>query len=219
MDVKSQLVDRSELKLGDHLYVCPDMQTMGDAGIVIGEDKIIHYVNPVETGGWGCLGDWCTPFMSSTSGSNSGGGDGHGKERKKRCPISYCGQEKVAGSRVRLSCIDCFINEQRFLSQLSYESDPPEEVIDRATYLYENWCSKYTLKGIDNDKDFAIYCKIAPFDIDGLPNFRSINSRGSKNNLRSFAPADVPLFGINRPKKRSGVKIWLSKYKSRLNSQ
>ncbi|KVH91767.1 uncharacterized protein LOC112529864 [Cynara cardunculus var. scolymus] len=155
MDCETQLVQISELKLGDHLYACSDMQTMGDAGIVIGEDKIIHYVNPVKTGGWGCLGQWCTPFMSSASGNDSGGGDGHGKERKTRCSISYCGQEKVAGSRVRLSCIECYMKEHGYLYRLIYESDPVEEVIERATFLYENWHSKYKRNGISNNQDFC----------------------------------------------------------------
>ncbi|KAI3729566.1 hypothetical protein L6452_18227 [Arctium lappa] len=131
---------------------------MSSSGIVIGEDKIIHFVNPKKDDR-GFRARWFAAFMSSTSG-RGGGVDGGGKKRKTHsCPISYCGQEKVAGSRVRLSCIDCFIKEKGFLYRYIYESDPPEKVIDRANDLYENWCFEHKRMNLNENQEFAGYCR------------------------------------------------------------
>ncbi|XP_024958806.1 uncharacterized protein LOC112499708 [Cynara cardunculus var. scolymus] len=120
------------------------MQTYGDYGILIDEDKIIHFVNP-KKGYRGFLVRWCTPFM----------------KRKTCCRTSYCGQEKVAGSRVRLSCVDCYVKDHNYLYRITYTSSyTPAEVIDRALYLYENWCSKHKRMGINNNQDFAVYCRM-----------------------------------------------------------
>ncbi|KAI3756319.1 hypothetical protein L1987_56139 [Smallanthus sonchifolius] len=125
--------------------------------------------------------------------SSSSSGDG--KKEKTRCSNSFCGLEKVAGSGVRLSCIDCFLKEGtlcRFEYQVSHEfllasivggtcttaeSDPPEEVIYRATYLHENGYGKYHVMN-NNCEDFAVYCKTGLWSTD-----RSYQGRSSQANM------------------------------------
>lgn len=104
-------------------------------------------------------------------------------KQKTPCPTSYCGMEKVAGSGVKLCCIDCFTkggSVHRFKYQASRvfllvksvggtctmaESDQLEEVIHRATYLYENGYGKYDLMN-NNCEDFALYCKTGLLSVD-----------------------------------------------------
>ncbi|KAI3756318.1 hypothetical protein L1987_56138 [Smallanthus sonchifolius] len=169
----SQKVERSELKVGDHIYNWRTLYT--HHGIYIGEGKIIHLVNPKRGAKGGRL---LAPFKGF---STSSGGDG--KKEKTSCSTSFCRSEKVAGSGVRLSCIDCFVKEGmlcRFEYQVSRvfllasivggtcttaESDPPEEVIHRAKYLYENGYAKYNLRN-NNCEDFALYCKTGLWSTD-----------------------------------------------------
>ncbi|XP_076907480.1 protein LEAD-SENSITIVE 1-like [Bidens hawaiensis] len=163
-DLLSQKIERSELEQGDHIY---SWRKPGYThhGIYIGEDKIIHFVRSKKKAG----GDLLSNFRGFTT---SSGGDGE----KTHCSTSFCKLEKVAESGVKLSCIDCFLKKGslcRFKYQVSREfllakmvagtcttaeSDPPEEVIHRATYLYENGYVKY--HQMDNNcEDFALYCK------------------------------------------------------------
>lgn len=130
------------------------------AGIFIGEGKVINFVNTKKRGSLRFSPSEC----SSAEGDNT------------PCPTSYCGLEKVTGSGVRVSCIDCFIRNgslYRFKYEVSREfllakgrggtcttarSDPPEEVIHRAKYLLENGYQEYDLMN-NNCEDFALYCK------------------------------------------------------------
>lgn len=160
MDIFSQKIERSELKVGDHIYTWRK-QVYSHHGIFIGEDKVINFVNPKRGS-----------FRFSV-GSSSSVGD----KKLIPCPKpKYCGLEKVTGSGVRVSCIDCFIKNgslYRFKYQASHgfllfklrggtcttaRSDPPEEVIHRANYLYENGYEEYDLMN-NNCEDFALYCK------------------------------------------------------------
>ncbi|KAI7753424.1 hypothetical protein M8C21_022811 [Ambrosia artemisiifolia] len=157
MELFSQKVKPSDLEKGDHVYTWRK-NIYSHHGIYIGEGKIIHFVNPRNDG--------ILRFSASSGISSSG----------TYCPTSNCGLEKVAGSGVRMSCIDCFIKKGK-LYRFKYEaspqfliaklrggtcttarSDPPEEVIHRATYLHENGYPKYDLMS-NNCEDFALYCK------------------------------------------------------------
>ncbi|KAF5807930.1 putative LRAT-like domain-containing protein [Helianthus annuus] len=156
MDLFSQEIERSELKKGDHVYVWRMVLLYNHHGIYVGDGKIIHFVDPRMDGS----------FLSSSSSSSS----------LTRCRMSCCGSEKVAGSGVRMSCIDCFI-ENGSLCRYKYQaekwfvvfklrrgtcttarSDRPEEVVHRATYLFENGYVEYDLED-NNCEDFALYCK------------------------------------------------------------
>ena len=104
-------------------------------------------------------------------------------KKKGPCSMSYCGLEKVAGSGVKVSCIDCFLKQgslylfkyqasREFLLAKTVggtctmaESDPPEEVMHRTMYLYENGYGKYDLMN-DNCEDFALYCKTGLWSTD-----------------------------------------------------
>lgn len=177
MDLFSQQVQRSELQLGDHIYSWRK-HIYSHHGIFIGEGKVIEFVN--TSGGGGFRARFLSPFQSST-----GSGGGGGENQKTPCQASYCKQSKVGGSTgiVRLSCIDCFLKEGslcRFKYKVSQEfillksvagtctmaeSDPPEEVIHRATYLYENGYCEYDQMN-NNCEDFALYCKTGLWSTD-----------------------------------------------------
>ncbi|KAI3756328.1 hypothetical protein L1987_56149 [Smallanthus sonchifolius] len=179
MDLFSQKIKRSELKEGDHIYTWRK-QIYSHHGIFIGEGKLIHFVNSGI--------DDILHFSGGSSGSVM-------KNKKTPCPVSYCGSEKVAGSGVRMSCIDCFIIKgslYRFKYEASHEflvaklrggtcstarSDSPEEVIHRATYLYENGYVEYDLTN-NNCEDFALYCKTGLWSND-----KSNQGRSSQANM------------------------------------
>ncbi|XP_076882723.1 protein LEAD-SENSITIVE 1-like [Bidens hawaiensis] len=166
MELFSQKVKPSELEKGDHVYTWRK-KIYTHHGIFIGEGKlIIHLVNPKADG---------LLHVSTASKSWISSGRGRNKEITT-CAMSDCGLEKVVGSGVRVSCIDCFIKKgslYRFKYEASREfllaklrggtcttarSDPPKEVIHRATYLLENGYIEYDLIN-NNCEDFALYCK------------------------------------------------------------
>ncbi|KAF5815907.1 putative LRAT-like domain-containing protein [Helianthus annuus] len=187
MDLFSQKIERSELKEGDHVYSWRKERLISHHGIFIGEGKIIHFVNPKKksTGN-----PYLAPFRGFATSS-----DGSGKKEKTICPNSFCKLEKVAGSGVRTSCIDCFVKKGslcRYKYQASREfllaktvggtcttaeSDPPEEVIYRATYLHENGYGKYDLSS-NNCEDFALYCKTGLWSTD-----KEYQGRSSQANM------------------------------------
>ncbi|KAI3756332.1 hypothetical protein L1987_56152 [Smallanthus sonchifolius] len=159
--------------------------------IFVGEGKVIHFVN-VNGGGFSAL--------SSTSIGVRGG-----RMQKTTCPraASYCGLEKVSGSGVILSCLDCFIKEAKYQASHGFlyakmvggtctmaKSDPPEEVIHRATYLYENGYGKYHVMN-NNCEDFAFYCKTGLWSTD-----RRYQGRSSQANA---------IHPTNRPKEENGM--------------
>ncbi|KAI3804498.1 hypothetical protein L1987_26081 [Smallanthus sonchifolius] len=154
------------------------------AGIFIGEGKIIHFVNTKRAAGGGHFSAPFSRFSTSSSG-----------EEKTSCSTSFCRSEKVDGSGVRLSCLDCFLKEGtlcRFEYQVSREfllakmvggtctmaeSDSPEEVIYRATYLHENGYGKYDVMN-NNCEDFALYCKTGLWSTD-----KGYQGRSSQANM------------------------------------
>uniref|UniRef100_A0A0C9QNQ5 TSA: Wollemia nobilis Ref_Wollemi_Transcript_15778_820 transcribed RNA sequence n=1 Tax=Wollemia nobilis TaxID=56998 RepID=A0A0C9QNQ5_9CONI len=183
MDLLSQKIERSELQKGDHMYTWRKAHTYSHHGIFIGEGRLIHFVNPKADN---------IQFSAAVFGSSSGSGK---KKKKAPCPKWYCGSEKVAGSGVRMSCIDCFMKKGS-LYQFKYEasprflvnkgrggtctmakSDSPEEVVHRATYLYENGYAEYDLMN-NNCEDFALYCKTGLWSTD-----KSYQGRSSQANM------------------------------------
>ncbi|XP_076942689.1 protein LEAD-SENSITIVE 1-like [Bidens hawaiensis] len=165
MELFSQKVKPLELEKGDHIYTWRK-KIYTHHGIFIGEGKLIHLVNPKAD-----------ELLHVSTASKSWISSGRSKKKEKTtCAMSDCGLEKVAGSGVRVSCIDCFIKKgslYRFKYEASREflldklrggtcttarSDPPEEVIHRATYLLENGYIEYDLIN-NNCEDFALYCK------------------------------------------------------------
>ncbi|XP_071740821.1 protein LEAD-SENSITIVE 1-like [Rutidosis leptorrhynchoides] len=139
---------------------------------IVGENVIIHFVCTNSAGGSSTV---LPGFSFSSSATNS--------TKSNSCPLSYCGLEKVTGSGVRMSCIDCFIkngslylfkyeaSREFLLSKLrggtctTATSDPVEQVIRRATYLFENGYKEYHLL-TNNCEDFSLYCKTGLWSTD-----------------------------------------------------
>ncbi|PWA67928.1 hypothetical protein CTI12_AA311450 [Artemisia annua] len=89
--------------------------------------------------------------------------------------LPECGFQQP-GTGVLISCLNCFLDtgslyrfqygvwKITYVSKLrggtctTAESDPPEEVIDRALYLFHNGFGRYDVVK-NNCEDFALYCK------------------------------------------------------------
>lgn len=155
------------------------------AGIYVGEGKVIHFTRgPGQEIGTGTVLD---RIILSSSPSNVSGNP---------CPI--CGdQSKLDG--VISSCIDCFLSGGNlylfeygvtpalFLAKprggtcTLAVSDPPPDVIYRASFLLQNGFGAYDIFK-NNCEDFAIYCKT------GLLVFTSI-SVGRSGQAASYLAA------------------------------
>ncbi|GJU59781.1 putative endopeptidase, NLPC/P60 domain, LRAT-like domain protein [Tanacetum coccineum] len=145
MDLFSQKIDRSELKEGDHIYTWRK-QLYSHHGIFVGEGKIIHFVSTIR--------DYEGSRFLAPLKILSGVSTSHHKE-KSPCSVSYCGMEKVAESGVKVPVVEHAL--WRNLIQ--------EDVMHRATYLYENGYGKYDLMN-NNCEDFALYCKTGLWSTD-----------------------------------------------------
>ncbi|KAI3756331.1 hypothetical protein L1987_56151 [Smallanthus sonchifolius] len=187
MDLFSQKIKRSELKEGDHIYTWRQ-QIYSHHGQYF---RNLHWRKQAYSF---CelRKRWNSSFFSCFRELKC---QCYEQDKKKNCPVSYCGSEKVAGSGVRMSCIDCFIKKgslYRFKYEVSREflvaklrggtcttatSDPPEEVKHRANYLYENGYVEYNLKN-NNCEDFALYCKTGLWSKD-----KSNQGRSSQANM------------------------------------
>ncbi|KAI7753413.1 hypothetical protein M8C21_022800, partial [Ambrosia artemisiifolia] len=165
-------IERSDLKDGDHIYAWRNLYT--HHGIYIGEGKIIHFVNPKGNG------NPIKNLIGFSTASSSGG-----EEAKTPCKNSFCKLEKVAGSGVKMSLhrFKYKVSREFLLLQAvggsctTAESDPPEEVIHRAIYLYENGYGKYDLTN-NNCEDFALYCKTGLWSTD-----KKYQGRSSQGNM------------------------------------
>lgn len=185
MGVLSNKISREELKPGDHIYSWRTAHLYAHHGIYIGEEKVIHFTRGAgQEIGTGTVLD---RIIVSSSPSHSTGN-----------PCPRCGdQARLDG--VISSCIDCFLAEgDLYLFQYSVSpviflakarggtctlaaSDPPADVIHRASFLLQNGFGDYHIFR-NNCEDFAIYCKT------GLLVFTSI-SVGRSGQAASFLAA------------------------------
>ncbi|XP_071727543.1 protein LEAD-SENSITIVE 1-like [Rutidosis leptorrhynchoides] len=157
MDLISQKIERSALQEGDHIYTWRRLKTYSHHGIFFEKNIIIHFLSTTNVGGG----------ISSISSFS----------KNAPCSMSHCGVEKVAGSGIRMCCIDCFIKKGK-LYRFKYEAsrefllaklrggtcttatpDPPGDVIARAIYLFENGYDEYHLLN-NNCEDFALYLRL-----------------------------------------------------------
>ncbi|KAK6912341.1 LRAT domain [Dillenia turbinata] len=161
MGVLSNKIKEEDLKPGDHIYSWRHAYIYAHHGIYIGDGKVIHFTR----GGGHEIGTGTVLdniiFSSSPPSSEN--------------PCAVCGdQSRLEG--VLCSCIDCFlyggelylfeygVSRVLFLAKARggtctlASSDPPEDVIRRATYLLENGFGAYNVFK-NNCEDFAIYCK------------------------------------------------------------
>ncbi|XP_062107709.1 protein LEAD-SENSITIVE 1 [Humulus lupulus] len=162
MGVFSNKIEREQLKPGDHIYSWRHAYLYAHHGVYVGEGEVIHFTR----GGGQEIGTGTVldRFIFSSSPSHS---------QDNPCP--NCGdQSKLNG--VISSCLDCFlgggelyrfeygVNPAFFVAKARggtctlAPSDPPEDVLYRASYLLENGFGVYDLFK-NNCEDFAIYCK------------------------------------------------------------
>lgn len=161
MGVLSNMVDRHQLKPGDHIYSWRTAYIYAHHGIYVGDGMVIHFTRAAgqETG----TGTFLDRILFSSSPSNAG----------NLC--ERCGdQSNLHG--VISSCIDCFlsggslylfhyaVSPAFFIAKARggtctlAASDAPDVVLHRANYLLNNGFGMYNIFK-NNCEDFAIYCK------------------------------------------------------------
>ncbi|EEF31828.1 protein LEAD-SENSITIVE 1 [Ricinus communis] len=162
MGVLSNIIQRDELKPGDHIYSWRHAYIYAHHGIYVGDGKVIHFTRGAgQETGTGTVLDRII-FSSSPS---------HPSDNP--CP-NCIDQSKLDG--VISSCLDCFlaggnlylfeygVSPAIFLAKARggtctlAKSDPPEDVLYRVFYLLENGFGVYHIFK-NNCEDFAIYCK------------------------------------------------------------
>ncbi|KAF3434457.1 hypothetical protein FNV43_RR25560 [Rhamnella rubrinervis] len=140
MGLMSSKIGREELKPGDHIYTWRSGYTYSHHGIYMGDGKVIHL-----TRGPGYI-------ISSYSRSQSANDD----------PVVRCNLEdflcdgQLYRFKYGVSTVVLLITRAGTCSLAS--SDPPEQVLHRASYLREHGFGNYHLFG-KNCEDFALYCK------------------------------------------------------------
>ncbi|KAM1715295.1 hypothetical protein EV2_026492 [Malus domestica] len=184
MGVLSNKIRRDLLKPGDHIYSWRRAYLYAHHGIYVGEGKVVHFTRGAgQEIGTGTVLD---RFLVSSSPSHS---------PDNPCP--NCDQSTLDG--VMSSCIDCFLSgSDLYLFEYGVtpaffvakarggtctlaRSDPPEDVLHRASFLLQNGFGSYDIFK-NNCEDFAIYCKT------GLLVFTSI-SVGRSGQAASFVAA------------------------------
>ncbi|XP_027333286.1 uncharacterized protein LOC113848100 [Abrus precatorius] len=172
MGVLSNMIDREQLKPGDHIYSWRQAYIYAHHGIYVGDGLVIHFTRGAgQEIGTGTMLDNLL-FSSSPSHSSEG-------------PCPRCG-DQTRTDGVISSCLDCFlsggslyifeyaVSTALFLAQARggtctlAPSDPAEGVLRRASFLLENGFGGYNVFK-NNCEDFAIYCKT------GLLVFKSIS--------------------------------------------
>lgn len=161
MGLVSNLVDRDEIKPGDHVYSWRRGYVYAHHGIYAGDGTVVHFTR----GGTQEIGTG-TPLDRLLSSSVPSCGD---------TPCEKCGDQSALDG-VITSCLDCFlsggslylfhyaVSPAFFLARLRggtcsfAPSDPPEAVLHRARYLLLHGFGAYHLFK-NNCEDFAIYCK------------------------------------------------------------
>lgn len=161
MGVLSNMIERDDLKPGDHIYSWRTAYIYAHHGIYVGDGMVIHFTRAggQETG----TGTFLDRILFSSSTTNT--------------PVQCerCGdQSRLYG--VISSCIDCFLgggNLYLFHYKVSpaffiakarggtctlAASDASDDVLHRATYLLNSGFGSYNIFG-NNCEDFAVYCK------------------------------------------------------------
>ncbi|GAB2265512.1 hypothetical protein Dimus_000562 [Dionaea muscipula] len=161
MGVLSNKIGRETLKPGDHIYSWRHAWIYAHHGIYVGEGRVIHFTRAAgeEVGTGTALDRVISSFSAMPAGP----------------PCEACGDLSVA-SGVISSCLDCFLSGgELYLFEYGVSpafflfkarggtctlavSDPPDDVLHRASYLLENGFGIYNIYK-NNCEDFAIYCK------------------------------------------------------------
>ncbi|RDX90775.1 hypothetical protein CR513_27330 [Mucuna pruriens] len=162
MGVFSNMIDREQLKPGDHIYSWRQAYIYAHHGIYVGDGTVIHFTRGAgQEIGTGTVLDNLL-FSSSPSHSTD-------------TPCLRCG-DQARTDGVISSCLDCFLSGGN-LYLFEYDvspafflakarggtctlapSDPTEDVLRRTLFLLENGFGGYNIFK-NNCEDFAIYCK------------------------------------------------------------
>ncbi|GLJ56033.1 hypothetical protein SUGI_1203110 [Cryptomeria japonica] len=175
MGLFSNKISKEDVRPGDHIYSWRTAYTYAHHGIYIGDNKILHFTRGRgEEMGTGTVLD----VLLFSSGPPN------------RPFVCHACNHEQDSNGVVCSCLDCFlaggalyrfeysVSPALFLAKARggtctlAESDPPETVVHRATYLRENGFGCYNIFK-NNCEDFAIYCKTGLLVIDRNPIGRS----------------------------------------------
>lgn len=167
MGLLSHMVEREDIKPGDHIYTWRAVFTYSHHGIFVGGSKVVHF----------------TPDRSGNLSAEAASISDHISGKPSSCTtFPDCGFRQP-GSGVVLSCLDCFLGKGSlysfmygvspsvFLSKLrggtctTAVSDTPETVIHRTMYLLQNGFGNYNVFQ-NNCEDFALYCKTGLLIVD-----------------------------------------------------
>ncbi|XP_047159898.1 protein LEAD-SENSITIVE 1-like [Vigna umbellata] len=162
MGVLSNMIDRENLKLGDHIYSWRQGYIYAHHGIYVGCGMVVHFTRGAgQEIGTGTVLD---NFLLSSSPTHS---------IDTPCP-RCANQTRTDG--VLCSCLDCFLSGGNlyifeygvspafFLAKARggtctlAPSDPVEDVLHRSSFLLDNGFGGYNVFK-NNCEDFAIYCK------------------------------------------------------------
>lgn len=162
MGLFSNKINREQLNPGDHIYSWRQAYIYAHHGIYVGDGMVLHFTR----GGGQEIGTGTVldRFLCSSSPANA-----------TDTPCPKCGdQTKTDG--VISSCLDCFLSgDSLYLFEYGVSpayflakarggtctlavSDPTEDVLRRASFLFENGFGGYNVFN-NNCEDFAIYCK------------------------------------------------------------
>ncbi|CAA3031880.1 uncharacterized protein LOC111412676 [Olea europaea var. sylvestris] len=162
MGLLSNRVERSSLKLGDHIYSWRAAYIYAHHGIYVGDDKVIHFTRRGQEVGTGTVLD----LLLVSSGPT---------RSHAPCPTCVPAEESECHGVVS-SCLNCFlaggilycfeyaVSPALFLAKARGGtctlaiSDPDDDVIHRAKHLLDNGFGCYNVFK-NNCEDFAIYCK------------------------------------------------------------
>ncbi|KAD4178444.1 hypothetical protein R6Q59_022044 [Mikania micrantha] len=198
MGYLSHRVRPDQIKPGDHIYTWRTAFAYSHHGIYVGENKVIHFTAPEtdKTGsGWNFSSGFPSSCLNSIDSGCSLPKNGPSCDHVSYLDTYTCGFQH-SGSGVIISCLNCFIGSgSLYLYQYNVNifvhvsklrggtctmapSDPPEDVINRAIYLWRNGFGKYNVVR-NNCEDFALYCKTSLLVI-GKP---TTGSSGQVNSL------------------------------------
>ncbi|KAJ9702945.1 hypothetical protein PVL29_004618 [Vitis rotundifolia] len=163
MGVLSDKISREQLKPGDHIYSWRTAHIYAHHGIYTGEGMVIHFTRAAgQEIGTGTELDRAF-FVSVPSHSSD-------------APCPRCGYHLRLRGGVISTCLDCFLADGdlylfRYDVSLAFfiakfrggtctlaASDPPADVIHRASFLLQHGFGVYQIFK-NNCEDFAVYCK------------------------------------------------------------
>ncbi|XP_047319427.1 protein LEAD-SENSITIVE 1-like [Impatiens glandulifera] len=163
MGLLSHRVHSHEITAGDHIYTWTPAFAYSHHGIYVGGNKVIHFTRKNNAH---FKTDSTSGFFSSSSTPSN----------QTSCPtFPDCGFQKNE-SGVVITCVNCFLGKQNlyrfqygvthtiFIAKLrggtcsTAISDPPDDVIHRATHLLRHGFGNYDVFK-KNCEDFALYCK------------------------------------------------------------